>query len=566
MRILKLLTLVGLISTIYPGNAQNSKQANIWYFGMQAGLDFNPGNPVALTNGAMEANEGVAVISDRAGNLLFYTNGGDMPNVGAIWNRNHQIMPNGALVNQPGCASSIQSSLILKKPGSTNVYYLFTTDCYENAFEGGLSYSIIDMNLDGGLGDVVVSGVKLTGKTNESLTAVAHANGRDYWIITHKVNTDSFYVFQLTANGITGVVKSKVGPVINETAGEMKASRNGQRLVYCGNQSPTGLYDFDAETGIISNYRFLNVSGFTASFSPNCEYLYVAEFLSRRIYQFSMIPRDINLTRVLVATASAYIGSLQLGPDDKIYVALRNSQYLGTITRPNIKGTNCNFVEQGVYLGGKISKYGLPNFANDVLGECVSYPVENVSSYDVQFASRKPNPREIILYWDTRTGASAYRIGYRKAGNEVWNYVTVSAAQAVLSDLEPGAEYEVKMDAILYPNAMFEPVFNHIYENVVHGNKSPEYNTRITASSDFGFEVFPNPMSGKGHISLGSVTDQPVEAILSDLNGKTVIYKKWENGVSGTLELPVNNLSNGVYQLSLRTSEGSAHKKIMVVN
>lgn len=51
--------------------AQAQGEANIWYFGVNAGVDFNYNPPIALTNSAMVANEGTAVISDASGQLLF---------------------------------------------------------------------------------------------------------------------------------------------------------------------------------------------------------------------------------------------------------------------------------------------------------------------------------------------------------------------------------------------------------------------------------------------------------------------------------------------------------------
>jgi len=66
------------------------KEAAIWYFGDGAGLDFNNGSPVALTDGQLSTIEGCSTISDANGSLLFYTDGI------TIWNRNHDIMVNGS--------------------------------------------------------------------------------------------------------------------------------------------------------------------------------------------------------------------------------------------------------------------------------------------------------------------------------------------------------------------------------------------------------------------------------------------------------------------------------------
>ena len=67
----------------------SQKQANWWYFGQNAGMSFAGGPPVVVTNGQINTFEGVASISDVAGNLLFYTDGT------FVYNKNHIQMPNG---------------------------------------------------------------------------------------------------------------------------------------------------------------------------------------------------------------------------------------------------------------------------------------------------------------------------------------------------------------------------------------------------------------------------------------------------------------------------------------
>jgi urease alpha subunit len=94
------------------------KEANIWYFGANAGLDFNSGTPVALLDGALDTIEGCATISDTDGNLLFYTDGI------TVFNKNHTIMLNGMGLN--GDTSTTQSALIVPKPNDENTYYIFT--------------------------------------------------------------------------------------------------------------------------------------------------------------------------------------------------------------------------------------------------------------------------------------------------------------------------------------------------------------------------------------------------------------------------------------------------------
>lgn len=52
--------------------------------------------------------------------------------------------------------SGTQPALIIPKPESNSLYYVFTTDCIEDTLKMGLRYSIVDMNMNNGNGDVSV--------------------------------------------------------------------------------------------------------------------------------------------------------------------------------------------------------------------------------------------------------------------------------------------------------------------------------------------------------------------------------------------------------------------------
>ena len=191
--------LIFLLTIAIPVFINAQKQGNIWYFGNHAGLDFGKGIPIVLTNGATYTpigcpDEGTAVISDSSGSLLFYSNGC------LVWNKNNQIMPNGE--GLLGNYSSTQAALIIPQPNSERYFYIFTTDDFCNdALRNGFRYSIVDICLDNGLGDVMIGNknIKLLDTVAEKLTAVRHANGIDYWIITHKYYSDAFYSYHLSS-------------------------------------------------------------------------------------------------------------------------------------------------------------------------------------------------------------------------------------------------------------------------------------------------------------------------------------------------------------------------------
>ena len=126
------------------------------------------------------AGEASSSISDKAGVLQCYTNAEQ------VWDRTNTRMPNGQLTGSH--FSATQGALLVPAPEQLGRYYLFTVDAQENRFVGGLRYSTIDMTLRGGLGDVelpksVPVPVPGGGLLTEKLTAVLHANSRDYWIV-----------------------------------------------------------------------------------------------------------------------------------------------------------------------------------------------------------------------------------------------------------------------------------------------------------------------------------------------------------------------------------------------
>ena len=238
---------------------KEDKQANNWYFGINAGITFNTANgePIATTNSAMNASEGASAISDTEGNLLFYTDGVK------VYNKNHAEMTNGSDLG--GHFSSTQSSLIVQQPGSETIYYIFTTDKY-SAFNG-LMYSVIDISLQEGLGAVTIKNQQLIGRVSEKVTTALNTNGTDLWIIAHEFENDKFYTYSLTSAGLNSTpVISSIGAVISpqaKTMGQMRTSPRGDKLA-CAIYSSSGdfsasyeVFDFNQTTGELSNLMVL---------------------------------------------------------------------------------------------------------------------------------------------------------------------------------------------------------------------------------------------------------------------------------------------------------------------
>jgi gliding motility-associated-like protein len=392
-------------------NAVAQKEANIWYFGGKAGLDFNSGSPVALTNGQLNTLEGCASISTASGNLLFYTDGKN------IYNKNHQIMNNGS--GLLGHLSTSQSATIVPMPGSASLFYVFTLDA--GGGTEGLRYSVIDMSLDGGLGSVTAKkNVLIYTPSCEKIAIVKHANDTDFWIITHGFDSNLFFSHLLTENGLSAnAVISSSGIVVLKdsngfnTMGYMKVSPNGTKLALCHQFLYSAeLFDFDNASGLVSNPTvLLSDAGqlYGLEFSPNSEVLYVASQISRKLYQFDLKTFNIAESVKTISTLPYFIGALQLGPDGKIYIAAYEQTKLSVIEKPNTIGSACDLRIDSVDLAGRITKLGLPAFNQSYFFNS-DIVVDNTCVDEVSQFKINSNQTLTTASWDFGDGTNSTEI------------------------------------------------------------------------------------------------------------------------------------------------------------
>lgn len=371
-------------------------QANWWFFGDSAGVSFTSGSPIAVNTGKMWAWEGCATISDNGGNLLFYTNGVK------IWNKNHIQMPNG--FGLLGNTSTTQT-LIVQRPGSSTIYYVFYADAQSGA--NGLRYSVVDMSLNTGLGDVTTKNTLLFTPSTEKITAVMHCNRKDIWVISHDWNSTQFRTYLVTAAGISAVpVLSALGIVhgianTSEAIGYLRPSPDGSKLacaVWKNNFNYLEIFDFNTSLGTVSNpitfagapFTFENsmyAGAYGLEFSPDGTKLYVSTAVG--ITQVNMCAGSkaaIIASGIRIATPTQIRGALQLGPDSKIYYARFQAPWLGVINNPNTLGVGCNYVDNGVPLAGRNSFLGLPNFIATYFKPTLTFTTV-VNCLTVNFAS-----------------------------------------------------------------------------------------------------------------------------------------------------------------------------------
>ncbi len=393
--ILTQLFILGIVST-----SMAQKETDKWFFGSGAALDFTGGAPVVISS-PMYTSEGTSAISDATGKLRFFTNGVD------VYDSTKTIMPNGT--GLMGDISTTQSALIVPNPSSATQYYIFTAGA-DGA--GDFRYSIVDMTLNAGLGDVMLTNknILLTDSITEKIAAVRDgANG--IWIVTHKWGTNQFYSYHLTTSGLMPPVITGVGTihntgVIQNTYGQLKFNNCGTRLACAvGYQDIVELFDFNLTTGIVSNPLTINMSDnvYGVEFSPSGNYLYVTSYFSScKLAQFdiSLATLPLILASKVPLSATDDLYGLQLGPDGKIYLSRSfATPFLGVINNPEVSGFGCNYVENGLDLDplfmGANGALSLPSFMQTYLKlatEATCLSTEITESKLIDLISVYPNP------------------------------------------------------------------------------------------------------------------------------------------------------------------------------
>lgn len=369
--------LVFFILSIICSLTLSSQQDNNWYFGNTAGLNFNNTPPTALTNGLTANVDNSSTISDLTGALLFYTDGMK------VWDINHAVMPNGnGLI---GHFSGGQCALIVPIPCDPNKYVIFHVT--EFSSPGNLNYTVVDMTLNGGLGDVVASqkNISLGTGWTEKLCAYYNPNGNYYWVFSHKWQTDQFVAFKVDATTIaTQSVTSSIGSIHNcgtfggahDAMGQLTISPDGTKLVNALTcQDKFELFDLDINTGMLSNFIAIPGNGGNAwgtAFSPNSQKLYTNSIFGQSVFQYDLVTYNqaaiiASKNALYTAPSTGYnFGYMELGPDNKLYIAKPNATNITVINNPNNLGPLSNFSLLGPSLFPKTSYHGLSRIAYNI--------------------------------------------------------------------------------------------------------------------------------------------------------------------------------------------------------
>jgi hypothetical protein len=399
-----------------------------------------------------------ATISDKNGNFLMSSNG--------VWiaDSTGNVMMNGDSLN-PGAETTAYhdglllpyANIILPYPNDSTKYILFHHTCDWDGYSYPayeVFYSVIDMTLNGGLGgvDSTQKNIVAFQDTIEwGLAACRHANGRDWWVVARKHNTDSIFKILFTPTGIASITKQKLSvPNIWYDVTQPTFSMDGNHFAYHVNvvDSDTTyfdtyalLFDFDRCSGMFSNSRAIHITTLTQSglwglaFSPSGEKLYTCN--SGKVYQ-------VNTNTLSVDTVAAYDGFcypnppwcttffyMYLAPNGKIYITSGSSvQYIHEMNYPDSAGVACDLQQHAINLG-VFNFRAVPNHPNYYLGcdttqttcPCLTTGINEIEQHDFKF-SISPNPSNgnfKIMYLLPQNSKGTFEV-FDISGKKVFNY------------------------------------------------------------------------------------------------------------------------------------------------
>ncbi len=566
-----------LLFLILNGLSMKAQYQNAnWYFGEGAGINFNSITPTVLNDGqTSEQFVATASVSDIQGNLIFYTDGR------SVFDMNHNLMQNGD--NSILCSQGKQSVVIVPIP-NVNKYYIFTENADNSDQSTHYYFSIVDMDVNSGLGSVVLLNQSLLNvpfmdsNTGEyfycayfhNMTASVANDGETYWLIIKPYH--KFYAFHITENIMNPFppyVESTYGNFNydcnvydpNSTSGcstdgvsSLKVSSNGNKIATTFNQygclSSAGalLYDFDNSTGIISNEDYVGsslnaVQYFSVDFSANSQYLYCVgndpmssrELVIDRYY----IPSGSNTPETIYITNGqndqvSY--SLQRALDGKLYIGNSNQSFLSCILNPNdvddVVFQN-NFVDLGNNISGNFLPQLIPYFEQDC-------------------------PYNVFVY-NNFVGGDDVTI---EASNKVFATNTINYGANVIfnggNSVVLGEFFKVENDSFLEIHTTGCSILPPEHRKLT----STDSSSKLVANSfdnDF-IQLYPNPNSGL--LNYDVKTDALISISIIDYKSGIVVKEIPNIENKGVLDL--TSLNSGLFYIKIIVNRDIYTRKIVI--
>jgi gliding motility-associated-like protein len=382
--------------------------APVWLFGHHAGINFNSGSAVPISSPMETHGAKSAIQCDAAGDVMFSSNGM------RIWDKLGNEMPGSENPLWPSVDFWKLNSIIVPDLGNVNRYFVFNSfpsdgnPPYGPSGTSTLTYTVVDMTLNGGLGGVVPGqgNVVLDIFASDQMTVVPD-DQCGYWLISSRgtIHVFGFRAFHITGTGInTTPVLSPFASMpsslpsfpfgVDNRYGNMVYSHTRHKLFMSYAGGDLYAYSFDPASGVVSNaqqigYAYAPVFPVSSStpgicLSPDEQLLYTAGYIDGSTFELRQHP-------IVTAGANVSLGpynvifspgplspyamidqpwgfnywetDMQIAHDNRIYLTYTmGKRYVGCIEQPNQAGTACNYVPHAVtFLPNTYSASFLPS-------------------------------------------------------------------------------------------------------------------------------------------------------------------------------------------------------------
>ncbi|GEM_PF-452020 len=396
-------------------NIYSQGENNIWMFGRNYSLDFNHTPPLLrddeYLNGTLMANTSntlmpniehfydyAQAVCDANGNLLFMVKKHVVRNTGLgygvpapnIFDRDEVpiegtefLAPSDMYEDRP---------LVIPHPGNSQQYYVFYVR------NGGLLYSLFDLSLNNGKGDIVPGFKNVLHYPYNSIigSRIVSIQGCDgVWMVArHRLN-NQFLSFKFDISGLApSPVISQVGLMATgeygSTQSELAVSPNGKlvgvsamKIEHLNYEGGIELFDFEKCSGKLKNPRLFETGNiiYGLAFSPDNSKLYASYseynpmltpqaswWRDQNIYQFDLelsnLSDIVNSKTLIIANPTVqedlpfcplsmpHFGSMRIGKDQKLYIINSAPRVcdgtsgvgmaIHVINNPNLTGLLCN--------------------------------------------------------------------------------------------------------------------------------------------------------------------------------------------------------------------------------
>lgn len=341
-------TVIVFLCLLISGKLHAQGENNHWFFGNRVHVDFNS-TPPAVSASNMNALEGCSSVSNAAGTLLFYSDGR------SVWDAAANVMPNGSGLLGNQVTSCAQGVNIMQFPDNPARYYLFVGESTLQGFgpsttNGTVRYSVVDMSLNGGMGDIIPGqkNIELGSGYSEEMTFAHGPACNTAWFVIRDT-ASGIHAYHISPSGIASVPVVSNFPALPFTAriGEMKVSPDDSRIAWTVMSGGYArIADFNKSTGAVSNVQTITglQSPYGLAFSPDNSKLYIATDPAVRQYDLSLLPNITAFLASAYTVTSAFLSymSLRNGPDNKIYIVKNSNNPVFAINAPNIAGVGCS--------------------------------------------------------------------------------------------------------------------------------------------------------------------------------------------------------------------------------